>query len=167
MLGEFEIYEHQHGYKNNNKNRKEPFVFYLRERIGVHRLEFARTVRRPYCYAGFDSLNRDVVHHQREQSFICVPLCFEDRGKNRPDHARNKAGNKHECPKQTVGDFSAEIEHDCGCGKCSDKSLSVAADVPELHLERGGQRKRHAKQCCGFIKEYPESAGGLCHALNH
>ena len=46
----------------------------------------------------------------------------------------------------TVGDLAAKADHAGRGGKAADEHLTLGADVPEAHLERGRDRERDAEQ---------------------
>ena len=99
-------------------------------------------------------LCRDVVHHEREERFVRVPLGLEEGGDEGPQAAGEEApqracrdgGDDHNDDEKTVGDLAAKADHAGRGGKAADEHLTLGTDVPETHLERGRDRERDAEQ---------------------
>ena len=103
-------------------------------------------------------LRGDVVHHQRKQRFVGVPARLEQRRDDAPDHARHDGGQRHHEQQQPAGQRAAQVDHHRRRGRRADEHLSLAADVPEAHLEGRGDRHRHQQKRQRVADRHPQAA---------
>ena len=106
-------------------------------------------------------LDGDVVHHQREERLVRVPAGLEEAGQEAPRRAGDKARDHHHKDEHHRRQ-RLEIDHAGRRGDAADEDLPLGADVPELHLERGGKADRDAEHrhrvargdpCAGLVAE--------------
>ena len=109
--------------------------------LGFHvQLAQAGSLTAPDVDAAGDNLNCDVIHHQREEGFVCGEACFEPRGDEAPQRAGQNAGDEHRRIQQRIREFSAVIDHHGGGGQRPHQNLPLRARVPETHFEGRSQR---------------------------
>ena len=111
-----------------------------------------------------DQLRRDVVHHQREQRLVGVPLCLEEGGGMPPQIApasmlrqEHHAGSARSSAARRAG----VIMH-AGGGEAAHQGLTLGADVPKAHLERGGNGRGRYTAASLRRGWSPTSCGGRC-----
>ena len=121
----------------------------------------------PEGHAVAGQLDGHIVHHQGEQRLIGVPLCLEGGGDDAPDAAAQQAGGCHDHQQDRSGDGVAIGPHETGGHDAADEHLALGADVPELHLEGGGQAHADAQQSHGVADGDPTAAGGPESAVEH
>ena len=161
VLAVFEIDVHENGKRRNDKYveqvvltteaRKPAVVAYAVDDSDVTR---ALGVR-PLVAEVSDYLRCDVVHHQREERLVGVPLRLEERGDESPYRARNNARYNHNGEEKIGRELVAEEDHACRCCEAAHESLSLCADVPEFHLECGGDCERNAQEHCKILEQAP------------
>ena len=81
-----------------------------------------------------DHIQGDVVEHQGQQGFIGAEPGFEEGGNQPPEAAADHAGQQHGRQQQPVGPVAVK-NAEIGGGDRAHDDLSLAADVPEFHLE--------------------------------
>ena len=112
-----------------------------------------------------DQLSGHIVHHQGEQGLVGIPLCLEEGGNGSPDGACQNAGDDHNEDQQPVGDLITQQDHAGRGGKTAHQHLTFTADVPEAHLEGGGDGQRNAQQNGDVLEEDPDLPAGAEGAL--
>ena len=166
MLGVIEVEEHQqHQHANHDDVEQILLVSNLRQPANLRALvddaDFARPLRRlPEDAEVRDQLRRDIVHHQREQRLIRIPLCLEQRRDAAPNRAGKHTGQQHHEYQRPVRQHVAQENHATGGGKAAHQRLTFAADVPKAHLKGRSQCNGNAQQA-GKITQRPRETGGV------
>ena len=88
-------------------------------------------------------------------------------GDARPDSAGGDAGEDDEHDEQAVGHLVAEADHARRGGETAREHLTLGADVPEAHLERGRDGQRDAQQDGEVLPQDPHLAGRAEGAAEH
>ena len=166
LLGIFQVQEHPHRQQQHQDNIQAVFLAeQLREPavlgplvddahgIGAHGIF-------PQGHKVAGELDGHVVHHQGEQRFIGVPHSLEGGGHHAPRRTSQQADHRHDDQQQGGGDIAAEGPHKPGGDDAADEDLSLGADVPEAHLEGGGQPHADAQQHHGVPDSNPAAPGG-------
>ena len=107
-----------------------------------------------------DQLGGDVVHHQREQRLVGVPLGLEEGGDAAPDGPGQDAGDDHAEDDGPVGEHVAQHYHARRRRETARQGLALAAHVPEAHPERRGDGQRYAQQYGHVLEGHPDLSGG-------
>ena len=115
---------------------------------------FPRTALQPA-----DDADDDVVHHESEERFVGVPLGLEEGGDQRPDAAGDSARQTHDEEQDSGRDPADPVEGEVARGDGARGDLALGADVPEAHLEAGGDGQRAAEQRHGELDGLTD--GGL------
>ena len=103
-------------------------------------------------------LDGDVVHHQREQGFIRIPVCLENARNDGPDQSRQAAGYDHAQEKQRRRHGVTAIAHERRRNDAAGQNLPLAADIPESHFEGGSNCQRNRQQDHRIADGAPASA---------
>ena len=101
----------------------------------------------------------DVVHHQGEERLVGVPFCLEKGGDQGPDAAGNRAGQTHDGQQHRPWQPPRPEQGEVGGRNGPGGDLPLRADVPEAHLEAGGDGQRAAQQGHRDLHRLPD--GGL------
>ncbi|MPM87754.1 hypothetical protein SDC9_134854 [bioreactor metagenome] len=112
-------------------------------------------------------LNGDIVHHQREQGFVCIPACLKHGGNRTPDAAGHHAAKEHDHNQRKTRQRPAKVDHAGGSGEPADQNLSFRADVPETHFERRCEANRDAKEHHNITNGHPNALVGTKRSLEH
>ena len=164
MLGVIEVEEHQqHQHANHDDVEQILLISDLRQPANLRALvddaDFARPLRRlPEDAEVRDQLRRDIVHHQREQRLVRIPLCLEERRNAAPNRTSEHTGQQHHEYQRPVRQHIAQENHATGGGKAAHQRLTFAADVPEAHLKRRGNGEGNAQQHRHVTESHPRLA---------
>ena len=166
VLAVVEVDVHENGHDRNDQNGQqillaaddgEPACF----TVLVDDADLARALRHfPDDDEECSELGCDVVHHEREERLVGVPLRLEERRKKAPQRACRDGGDEHDENQNAVRKLVAQHDHTCRGGKTADQDLTFCADVPEAHLECGRDGKGDAEQNREVLERDPEFARG-------
>ena len=101
----------------------------------------------------------DVVEHQGEQGFVGAPPGLEEGGDQAPDAAHHDAGQGHHQKQGGLGKGVSPVQGEVGGPDGPHHDLALRADVPELHLEGGGDGQGGTQQGDGHPDGDPPDGG--------
>ena len=166
VLAVVEVDVHENGHDRNDQNGQqvllaaddgEPACF----TVLVDDTDLASALRHfPDDDEECSELGCDVVHHEREERLVGVPLRLEERRKKAPQRACRDGGDEHDENQNAVRKLVAQHDHTCRSGKTADQDLTFRADVPEAHLKRRSNGKRDAQQNREVLEGDPGFARG-------
>ena len=90
-----------------------------------------------------DKLQRDIVHHEGEQSLVRVVARLKIGRNQAPDHAEKHAARNHEGKEQRIRNLVAEQYHEPRARNAADQYLSLRAYIPEAHAKGRGEAHRN------------------------
>ena len=166
MLGVFQVDVHSDGQRHDqNDVQAVSLPENLREPAGLglliddaHRVGADWVFPKRHAIAG--DLNGHIVHHQREERLVGIPLRLEGGGDHTPDAAAHQTGRGHNQQQRGRGNGGAEGTHDSSGEHAADQNLPLRADVPEFHLEGGSKADADAQQHHGVPDGDPAAALG-------
>ena len=112
-------------------------------------------------------LNGHIVHHEREERLIGVPVGSEESGDEAPDRAGHRAGHEHDHQQQGSLQAVSQIDHAGGGCDAADQNLTLRTDVPKAHLESGGKADADTQQQHGVADGDPASRDAAKCAAPH
>ena len=121
----------------------------------------------PEGYEEARQLDRDVVHHQRKERFVCTPLRLEHRGNAAPDAARNRAAEEHDDHQRNQRKRIAKVDHASRGNDTANQHLTFCADVPKAHLERRSKADRDTEQHHDVANRHPNALLGAKRTVKH
>ena len=112
-------------------------------------------------------LDGNVVHHQCEKCFVCVPVGLEDGRDQSPDQAGSQAGGDHCQKQQSSGKRITAAAHYGSGGDASHQDLSLGSDVPETHFKSRGDSQRDSQQDHRIAQGIPGTSAGSHGPVHH
>ena len=112
-------------------------------------------------------LDGNVVHHQCEKCFVCVPVGLEDGRDQSPDKPCGQAGNDHHKKQKSSGKGFSAAAHHCGSGNTAHQDLALSSDVPEPHFKGGGDGQRDGQQDHRIAQGIPGASAGSDGSVHH
>ena len=92
---------------------------------------------------------------------------LEKRWQQPPQHAGQRRHDQNDDKEQPVLQNRPQINHDRSCRGAADQNLSFAAQIPELHLERGRKADRNDEECHHFADCDPGSPAAADRAADY
>ena len=141
-------------YAQDRVSRKEKYADWpekLREMPPIQRHKHAGSAGYPNRNKHRHKARSDIVQHKGKQRFIGPKICLKDCRQNTPHSSRYDASHRHQRNEDEIGKLIAKIKHTRDRRQATDKNLSVAAQVPKLHLEGRYERNGHTKKQGGIL----------------